>query len=240
MQNNVYSLVALTERIWSIEMEMVRAFLVAGQTSALLVDTGAGGVNMREAVGQCTSLPVRIVNTHAHFDHISGNAAYEMQFAHPMEIASLAKAGYDAQPVFDGSGFDLGGCILQVVSLPGHSPGSIGLWDAEAGILFAGDTVARNRPVFLTLDGASLEAYARSLQRILSMEHDENGGKLSRILCAHGDVECDLDTVRRLLLLTEQYMAGERTKEELPEKYSAYMAEGTGILREGDASLLVF
>ena len=233
-----YELLSLAPGVWSIEMQMVRAFLVVGDVSALLIDTGAGGVNLRQAVLTCTSLPVRIVNTHSHFDHISGNNAFEMRFAHPMEIASLAKAGYDAIPVSDGSGFDLGGRVLQVVSLPGHSPGSIGLWDAEAGLLFAGDAVAKNRPVFLSLEGASLEAYQRTLDRILSMENDEHG-TVSRIFCAHGDLECGLDTVRSLKALAEGYAAGTITKEPLPEKYASMMADSIGIVRLDDVSLLV-
>lgn len=239
MNANEYTIIPLADGVWAIDMTMVRAFLVAGQTSAMLIDTGAGGVNLRQAVGQLTSLPVRIVNTHSHFDHISGNAAYEMRFAHPMEIAALAKAGYDAQPVSDGNGFDLGGCILQVVGLAGHTPGSIGLWDAERGFLFAGDIVSKDRPVFLSLDGASLEAYIRSADRILAMENDENGGTLSRIFCAHGAVECDLDVVRRLKALAERYAAGMLEKEPLPEQIRSHVGEGTGIVRDGDVSLLV-
>lgn len=238
-QQGEYQLLELAEGVWSIEMGMVRAFLVLGETSALLIDTGAGGVNLRQAVLSVTSLPVRIVNTHAHFDHISGNGAFPMRFAHPMEIAALAKAGYQAAPVNDGSGFDLGGRLLQVVSLPGHSPGSIGLWDTEAGLLFAGDVVARGRAVILTMDGASLEAYQRALDRILAMEHDENGGKLERVFCAHGEAECGLDTVRALKALAEKYAAGEIEKGPLPEKIAASFADHVGLVRDGEASLLV-
>lgn len=239
MNRSEYTIVPLAEGAWSIDMEGVRAFVVSGDTSALLIDTGAGGVNLRQAVLSLTNLPVRIINTHAHFDHISGNGAFEMRFAHPMEIASLAKAGYDASPVSDGSGFDLGGRIIQVVSLPGHSPGSIGLWDDVAGLLFAGDTVSRGRPVFLSLDGASVEAYLRSLDRILSMEQDAHGGVLSRIFCAHGELECGLDTVRALREIAARYLAGEIEKTALPERYRAIMADNVGIVQNGDVSLLV-
>lgn len=220
-------------------MEMVRAFVVAGETSAILIDTGAGGVNLRQAVLSLTNLPVRIVNTHSHFDHISGNSAFDMRFAHPMEIASLAKAGYEALPVSTGNGFDLGGRILQVVGLPGHTPGSIGLWDAQAGVLFAGDVVAKNRPVFLSMDGASLEAYIRTLQYILTLEHTEDGGHLSRVFCSHGDLECGLDTVRKLLALAEGYSEGAFERSALPEKYATTMGENVGIVRDGEVSLLV-
>lgn len=239
MNMNTFSLAPIDATTWSIEMNMVRAFIVAGTAGAVLIDTGAGGVNLRQAVRSCTKLPVRIVNTHAHYDHISGNAAFEQRFAHPKELSLLEKAGYRAEPVNDGSGFDLGERVLQVVSLPGHSPGSIGLWDAERGMLFAGDTVAKNRPVFLSLERASLEAYARSLERILAMREDENGGTLERLFCAHGDMECGVDTVQALKALADRTLRGEMEKQPLPEKYAAIVPEGVGMVRDGDVSLLI-
>ncbi len=220
-------------------MEIVRAFVIAGETSALLIDTGAGGVNLRAAVCECTALPIRVVNTHAHFDHISGNGAFEMQFAHPRELSALAKAGFRANPVGDGAGFDLGGRILQVVGLPGHTPGGIALWDAEAGLLFSGDTILTGRPVNLCLDGASLEAYARSLDRVLSMEHDEHGGTVRRIFCAHGDVETNMGMVRKLKACAEGILRGDIAKEPVPEGYAAYRSEDSGLYRYEDVSLLV-
>lgn len=106
--NNSYDVKALAPGAWAIEMEKVRAFLVAGDTSALLIDTGAGGVNLRAAVCECTALPLRVVNTHSHYDHISGNRDFPMQFAHPLELSALLQAGFRPNPVGDGAGFDLG------------------------------------------------------------------------------------------------------------------------------------
>lgn len=240
MHNNPdYRIQPIDDGVWSIEMATVRAFIAAGATSALLIDSGAGGINLHEAVRSVTDLPVRIVNTHSHFDHISGNAYFDLQFAHPMELSSLAKAGYNAQPVNEGSGFDLGGRILQVVDLPGHSPGSISLWDTERGYLFAGDTVAQDRPVFLSLDGGSLEAFIRSMERLLSMRQMEDGSRLERIFCAHGALECGLDTVEALLSLATAYTEGRVDKLPLPDKYAAMMSDGTGLVRAGKVSLLV-
>lgn len=236
--NQAYEIRPLLEGVWSIEMHMVRAFLIAGKVSALLVDTGAGGVNLHAAVCECTALPVRVANTHAHFDHISGNGSFEMQFAHPLELGALAKAGFKTRPISDGSGFDLGGHILQVIDLPGHSPGSIGLWDSERGLLFAGDTVAKGRPVLLCLDGASIEAYVRTMDRILALEDDENGVKPQRIFCAHGDMEADLATVQKLKMLAEQVLAGVALKEPLPERYATFINAQAGMYRYEDVSVL--
>jgi glyoxylase-like metal-dependent hydrolase (beta-lactamase superfamily II) len=51
----------------------------------------------------------------------------------------------DAAPatrlVEDGEVIDLGDRAFEVLHLPGHSPGSIGLWDPATGTLFSGDAV---------------------------------------------------------------------------------------------------
>ncbi|QCU77385.1 MBL fold metallo-hydrolase [Citricoccus sp. SGAir0253] len=51
--------------------------LVVGRRAALLVDTGAGprqAARLLAGVRELTALPLVAVNTHAHFDHVFGNA----------------------------------------------------------------------------------------------------------------------------------------------------------------------
>lgn len=54
----------------------VQCFLVCGRKKAVLIDTGMGFSDIRPVVGQLTDLPVRVVNTHWHFDHTGGNAGF--------------------------------------------------------------------------------------------------------------------------------------------------------------------
>lgn len=68
------------------------------------------------------------------------------------EFAKLLELGFDDRgwaalplppltPVDAGFTFDLGGRLLEVVPLPGHTPGSIGLLDRANRLLFSGDAV---------------------------------------------------------------------------------------------------
>ena len=43
--------------------------------------------------------------------------------------------------VDDGDVIDLGDRVFQVLHFPGHSPGSIALWEAVTGVIFTGDTL---------------------------------------------------------------------------------------------------
>ena len=83
-----------------------------------------------------------------------------------LTIAAVPHEGFDARSwvapgaeptafVADGDVVDLGDRRLEVLHVPGHTPGSIALWEAESGLLFSGDTVyADARLGFDDLDAA--------------------------------------------------------------------------------------
>ncbi len=50
---------------------------------------------------------------------------------------------------------DLGDRRFAVLHLPGHSPGGLGLWEAETGVLFTGDTLYDGL-LLDTITGASI------------------------------------------------------------------------------------
>ncbi|MEA4911740.1 MAG: MBL fold metallo-hydrolase [Oscillospiraceae bacterium] len=55
----------------------VISFLVPGLDKAMLVDTGMGMGDIKAVVEKLTPLPVFVVNTHCHFDHIGGNHQFD-------------------------------------------------------------------------------------------------------------------------------------------------------------------
>jgi glyoxylase-like metal-dependent hydrolase (beta-lactamase superfamily II) len=68
--------------------------------------------------------------------------------------------------VEEGDLIDLGNRFFQVLHMPGHTPGSIGLWEERTGILFSGDTVFRDQPLMDALPGSSVSDYVRSMRRL--------------------------------------------------------------------------
>ena len=65
----------------------------------------------------------------------------------------------------DGDVIDLGDRAFEVLHLPGHSPGSIGLWEEASGVLFSGDAIY-DGPLLDELQGSDVEDYAATVRRL--------------------------------------------------------------------------
>lgn len=62
-----------TEKLLGVPVYM---YLLLGVERALLIDTGYGFTDVPAAINQITSLPLTVVNTHGHMDHVHGNHLY--------------------------------------------------------------------------------------------------------------------------------------------------------------------
>ena len=69
--------------------ENVKSFLVTGSDRAALIDTGMGVGDIRAVVDSLTSLPVIVINSHAHWDHIGGNDLFDEIWIHEAEADGL-------------------------------------------------------------------------------------------------------------------------------------------------------
>jgi glyoxylase-like metal-dependent hydrolase (beta-lactamase superfamily II) len=58
------------------QFEEVISYLILGDRRALLFDTGLGVGKISAVVTRLTPLPVIVVNSHTHFDHVGGNAEF--------------------------------------------------------------------------------------------------------------------------------------------------------------------
>ncbi|CAN5892353.1 MBL fold metallo-hydrolase [soil metagenome] len=72
--------------------EDVRSYLVVGGKKAVLIDTGTGIGNIRKVVEGVTDLPVMVVNSHSHWDHIGGNWQFSDIAIHGLEAGWLDAA----------------------------------------------------------------------------------------------------------------------------------------------------
>ena len=156
-------------------------------SETLLPDITAGGYKVRY-----------ILNTHAHFDHIMGNAFWANETGAPIalhrEDLFLLQAledhalmfGFDATPspdptIFleDNQTLQLGQTPIQVLFTPGHAPGHVTF--LVGGVAIAGDCLFARSIGRTDLPGGSLQTLLHSIRTRLLTLPDE-----TRILPGHG------------------------------------------------------
>ena len=173
---------AITSRVWHLE-EDYRDYctLVRGDRLAILWDTGQGKKDLRTFVEETLDTPCIVLNSHGHDDHIGGNHQFETVYAHRADwymLASHARMTTGAPPAYDleelnpGMVFDLGGLHARVVSLAGHTRGSVGLLLEEEGLLLAGDAL---NPTLLMLgrESAPVAVLKETLRQVQDLPFDK-------------------------------------------------------------------
>ena len=120
--------------VWHLEEDYrVYCTLVQGKTLALLWDTGQGRTDLAAYVAQQVPTPCLVLNSHGHSDHIGGNFRFPQVYAHradwPLLAAYARLTGRETPvcPLEPGQSFALGGRRAEVISLAGHTKGSVGL-----------------------------------------------------------------------------------------------------------------
>jgi hydroxyacylglutathione hydrolase len=140
--------------------------------------------------------------THAHFDHIGGAAAIA-DALNPLPMVALHPADHDLwktggggaffglridpgpEPTIDfthGQILRLGANTFEVRCTPGHTPGHVALYCADAGVCFCGDLIFADSVGRTDLPGGNWEQLVESIQKqIFSLPPE------TRLLSGHGE-----------------------------------------------------
>lgn len=177
---------------------------IVGERCVAVIDSGgslATGHALRAAIAAQTALPVcYVINTHAHFDHVLGNAAFAADEAALVGHANLgpslaanqtyfaerfaselagATLGVPDIAVDRSLELDLGARTLLLTAVPeAHTAADLTVFDVATGSLWSGDLLFMERlPV---LDG--------SLRGWLTWLETAHGIKATRVIPGHGPV----------------------------------------------------
>lgn len=133
-----------------------------------------------------------LLNTHCHIDHVLGNHFIKQTYAvpflvHPVEVPVLRAVksyasnygfpGYQEQlpdgMLTEGEPVRFGNSTLDVIFLPGHSPGHVGFYDEKQNVLIAGDVLFFHSIGRTDLPGGSMDTLLASIHQKLFLLPDE-------------------------------------------------------------------
>lgn len=114
-----------------------------------------------------------------------------------------------AAPLPEDDQIDLGDRVLEVVPLPGHSPGQIGLLDVDEKVLYGGDVIHFDRGLYVMFEDCDLETYIESFRRLRDLRDE---GAFEVLATSHNELLAgdDLSLIDDLLEGLREIRAGER------------------------------
>jgi glyoxylase-like metal-dependent hydrolase (beta-lactamase superfamily II) len=121
--------------------------------------------------------------------------------------ASFNPATYRHMPMpatrilHDREEIDLGDCLLEVLHIPGHSPGHVAYFHRSAHLLFTGDTACPG-PVYACFEGSDPGAFSTSLKRLAALRDVET------ICPGHNDIVREKDWLAALAASFEAVLLG--------------------------------
>jgi glyoxylase-like metal-dependent hydrolase (beta-lactamase superfamily II) len=131
--------------------------------------------------------PDVLVLTHSHFDHTEFMPECEVwasercanHVSNMDEVTLVKKFGITRKPIKvskilrDGETIETGTYIFRVIETPGHTDGSICLYDEDKRVLFSGDTMFDNGIYGRTdLPSGDESTLKKSINKLLSLEID--------------------------------------------------------------------
>jgi len=156
--------------------------LASGQgKSAIIIDPGDEGNKIRAVLEKYKLKPAMVINTHGHYDHIACDDEFGVDiYVHKDDLIMLVDAGKNLSAAYsraykvsskikileDKQIIELDCFCLEVMHLPGHTPGGIGLLmkKPETGIVFTGDTLFYRGIGRYDLPGGSRKLLEKSIK----------------------------------------------------------------------------
>lgn len=158
---------------------------------AALIDPGWNDKKILDTIEARQAKVKFILNTHAHWDHIAGNAAMHEYTGAPLAIhkADLpllrSSGGADfwqipMQPspeptrlLTPGEVLEIGSLRLKVIFTPGHTPGHISLYEEARKALFDGDVLFKQGIGRTDFPGGNMRDLMDSIQNVLMALPDD-------------------------------------------------------------------
>ena len=213
MNEEMYEYTKICDNIWQIaEDEGVYCTLVKGNELAVLIDTGYGKRNLRAFIEKNVTTPYIVINSHGHPDHIGGNHWFDAVYVLKEEwdviqyFEENRPRTYELKEIQIGQKIPLGDINMIVVSLAGHTKGSVGFLIPEEKLLIAGD--ALNEGLWLFNYGSLyMNDLYETIKKTLELDFKE-------YICGHSDQKYGKEKLISHIRNIEQLSIDENTKQD--------------------------
>jgi glyoxylase-like metal-dependent hydrolase (beta-lactamase superfamily II) len=217
LENFEFTSKAIRSGAWFIGGDGCSSWVLAGDDTALMIDTGYGVYDIRAYAEKITGRSIPwAANTHGHFDHAGGNGFFERAYMsaecdkiaripYPSFKGQVFKLDYPSVIVADGSVIDLGNRPLEVIAIPAHDPGSLAFLDKKERLLFVGDEAGPHVPLFWQRPDVqpTIEQYALNMKKLTARR-----AEYDHICTGHGEDLMDASYVDKCLACAEHILAG--------------------------------
>ena len=222
--------IKLGENTWSFEDGFVRFFLLAGEEKAVLIDSGVNCPAAAQLAAACTDKPLILLNTHGDGDHTSGTGAFSEIYIHPEDYVKCDVCnrypGTALHAIEDGDEIDLGGRLLRIIHIPGHTAGSVAILDVNNRVLIAGDSVQKGH-IYMFGDKREPEKYEASLDKLILLKDEYD-----TIYASHDECVLPGNYVEKVRASWQKVRAGEVSYEMVDlfgNKVKSYTTEDCGF-----------
>lgn len=186
-KNSEVSVSKLKDKTWVFETwDNTTMYLLEGKKRAMLIDTGTKCEGLDDIVGKITKKPVDVIITHAHPDHAGCAGYFDKIRIHPADTVLFARGldKYQGEVEFlhDGEKFDLGGRTLEVIHMPGHTPGSVVILDEANGDCYSGDAFGSGQVWLQCIPTSSIDTFLQSCGRMEKIMREQG---IKEIWCGH-------------------------------------------------------
>ena len=205
------------------------SYLIIGESTALLFDLALEEFYLCTYAHKFANKDMNIALSHAHIDHIYNIENVTKIMMHPDDAPLLMKGTIFQPPLKklpeftylnDGDVIDLGNRKIDVIHIPGHTDGSILLFDRKTGILLSGDTVTR-RLLYGMHSFIPTERFCDDLKRL---EHL----KITKIFSAHDRCPLPKDHISYMIDLIGRF------SDSMGEKIALPFFEEARFFRDGN------